>query len=178
MEKDRKFEKNQFSNINREEDIKFDRITDSRLLIAEKDRKRREDSRGMENSAEKNRFSIETAQRIERMGKNRVKIQIFDGGRCLGRAKIRRRDTEMMHVRMNEERTRSGVSGCIWSGSEQFHESRGLQYASNMLRGTSIFARFFFFLLSFFPSFFSILLEFYWNFVYSRDGGGYDSFHR
>ena len=30
MEKDRKFEKNQFSNINREEDVKFDRITDSR----------------------------------------------------------------------------------------------------------------------------------------------------
>ena len=74
MEKDRKFEKNQFSNINREEDVKFDRITDSRLLIAEKDRKRREDSRGMENSAEKNRFSIETTERIERMGKNRVKI--------------------------------------------------------------------------------------------------------
>lgn len=68
----------------------------------------------------------------------------------------------MMHVGMNEERTRSGVSGCIWSGSEQFHESRGLQYASNMLRSTSIFARFFFFLLSFFPSFFFL---YYWNFI-------------
>lgn len=56
-----------------------------------------------------------------------------------------------------EEKTRSGVSGCIWSGSEQFHESRGLQYASNILETPRFLLLFLFFLSFILSLFFSII---------------------
>lgn len=182
MEKDRKFEKNQFSNINREKDVKFDWITDSRnRSIVDRGERSEEKRRFAGNGKFGGEESIFNRNRGENRedGKKSGEDLDFRWWKMLGASKNtaerhgddaredERGENEVRCLGLHLERIRA-ISRVARPPICVQHASKHLHFCSFL---------FFSFSLSF-PLFFSILLEFYWNFVYSRDGGGYDSFHR